>query len=75
MFTRHQYLEFLTAGNLKVLVNSAPIEDYELFHQLIFIAFQDLAAPPATLNGCDIPWQDVSMLAVCPVEDILSICS
>jgi hypothetical protein len=34
-----------------------------------------LAASLATLNVYDIPWQDVSMLAVIQVEDVLSICS
>jgi hypothetical protein len=55
MFTPYQYLKFLTAGNLKVLVYSAPIEYYELFHKLLFIAALDLAASLATLNVYDIP--------------------
>jgi hypothetical protein len=54
MFTRYQYLTFLTAGNLKLLVYSAPIEYYELFNKLLFIAALDLAASLATLNVCDI---------------------
>jgi hypothetical protein len=44
-FTRHQYLKFVNAGNLKVVVYSAPFEDYDLPHQHIFVAAQKFAAP------------------------------
>jgi hypothetical protein len=65
-----QSYEFLPVGTPRNPCVS--VDNEEAVHHRIVDACQSLCSYPASLNGCGVPWWDVSRRALNLMEDILS---